>query len=276
MKLKPEFHYDTIVVGSGLSALLYAYLHDYPVVFKDPNPPFFGDVVLIDEPEHFGYDTNKVKQFKLWTLLHIILGMRGLLPTAGIATGVRVEDNYLKVSTTTAFLKLNFKNLIVFEPEQLNSFDYHCELIEEKYEVYDWFLIKEGARWEIEKIDFPEQKHINQIWFHDSVRTSRPFLKDCVVRSYLTKEELDDESNDTGLTRVKTQQILRKLGTEPYLVIEFDEREIKDKSIYKYYDKDNIKFITDTAEQIWNTYKTNNSESMKLCIKMLTSPVLSQ
>jgi hypothetical protein len=275
MRQNPEFHYDTIVVGSGLPALLFAYLHDYPVVFKDPNPPFFGDEVLIDEPEHFGYDTKEVREFKLWTLLHIVLGMKGYLPTAGIATSVRVEEDYLKVSTTNAFLKLGFKNLVVFEPQQLNSFDYQYEIIEEKYEVYDWFLIKEGARWDIEKMDFPEQNHINQIWFHNSVRSTKPYLKDCVVLSRLTKEELDDESNDVGLTRVKTQQILRKIG-DPYLVLELDEREVKDKSTYKFYDKDNIKFNTDTTKQIWDTYKSNSTESMKLCRKLLTLPVLSQ
>lgn len=88
MRIRPEFHYDKIVVGSGLTALLYAFLHDYPVVFKDPNPPFFGDEIILDKPEIFGFQEEKVKQFKLWTLLHIILGVKGLLVSAGISTGI--------------------------------------------------------------------------------------------------------------------------------------------------------------------------------------------
>lgn len=276
MRIRPEFHYDKIVVGSGLTALLYAFLHDYPVVFKDPNPPFFGDEIILDKPEIFGFQEEKVKQFKLWTLLHIILGVKGLLVSAGISTGIRYEPDHLKVVTNNSFMKLGFKELIVFEPEQLNSFDYQYDLIEEKYEVLDWFFIREGARWEIEKLEFQERNYVKQIWFHESERVTKPFLKDCVARSYLTKQELDDDTMGVGLTRLRVQQILREKGTDQYAVIVFDEREIKNISTYNYHDKENTTFLSETPQQIWDNYKNNLSQSVKLCQKLHTLPESSQ
>lgn len=276
MRIRPEFHYDKIVVGSGLTALLYAFLHDYPVVFKDPNPPFFGDEIILDKPEIFGFQEEKVKQFKLWTLLHIILGVKGLLVSAGISTGIRYEPDHLKVVTNNSFMKLGFKELIVFEPEQLNSFDYQYDLIEEKYEVLDWFFIREGARWEIEKLEFQERNYVKQIWFHESERVTKPFLKDCVARSYLTKQELDDDTTGVGLTRLRVQQILREKGTDQYAVIVFDEREIKNISTYNYHDKENTTFLSETPQQIWDNYKNNLSQSVKLCQKLHTLPESSQ
>jgi hypothetical protein len=276
MKIRPEFHYDKIVVGSGLPALLYAFLHDYPVVFKEASPPFFGDTIKLDKPEIFGFKEEEVKQIKLWTLLHIVLGVKGLLVSAGISTGIRYEPNQLRVITNNSFMKLNYKELIVFEPEHLNSFDYHYDIIEEKYEVLDWFYIREGAKWEIEKLEFQERNYVKQIWFHESERVTKPFLKDCVARSYLTKQELDDDTMGVGLTRVRVQQILREKGTDQYAVIVFDEREIKNISTYKYHDKENITFLNNNPQEIWDNHKNNQTESTKLCQKLHTLPELSQ
>lgn len=173
-------------------------------------------------------------------------------------------------------MKLGFKELIVFEPEQLNSFDYQYDLIEEKYEVLDWFFIREGARWEIEKLEFQERNYVKQIWFHESERVTKPFLKDCVARSYLTKQELDDDTMGVGLTRLRVQQILREKGTDQYAVIVFDEREIKNISTYNYHDKENTTFLSETPQQIWDNYKNNLSQSVKLCQKLHTLPESSQ
>lgn len=274
MRQKPEFHYDKIVVGSGLSALLFAYYHDYPVVFSSSKPPFFGDTITVDNPVEFGYKEEQINQFKLWSLLHIVLGIKGLLVSAGIAESVRFEQNFLKVQTTNSSMKVHYNELIVFEPSHLNSFEYVQELVEDRQEVLDWFNIKEGARWEIDKIEL-NQKHINQIWFYNSERTTKTYLKDCVARSILTQEELKDDMVSEGLTRLRVQNILRENGTDPYTTVEFDGRDIIDKSVYSYKEKEHIVFMQDTPQEIWDKYHHLESESSRTCQKLLTSPELS-
>ena len=35
------YEYDEVVIGSNLSAILYAYVERKPLLFKEYNPPFF-------------------------------------------------------------------------------------------------------------------------------------------------------------------------------------------------------------------------------------------
>ncbi len=106
-------YYDEIVVGSSLSALMYATLNGLPLFFAEQERPFqfdlfspeidlsgFGIVNEIttwsspDEPENYG-----IKKEVLWEHLMFLHSLDGLVPLSDMANSIRVVDNTLPAVT---------------------------------------------------------------------------------------------------------------------------------------------------------------------------------
>ena len=102
-------HYDEIVVGSSLRALLFAALNDFPVFFTTPEKPIefdhFDSSVdlsswrLHNEPQVWttpdGETQTGQNKIALWEHLFFVLGLKGLTPFSSVCNSLRLDTNEL-------------------------------------------------------------------------------------------------------------------------------------------------------------------------------------
>ena len=90
---------DKIVIGGGLSALLYALSHELPVIYAESRLPFRFDEMEHENLKLLGLsDELPQKQSEMWSRIHFFLGLSGLLPMGTNVNNLRVtEKNFSKL-----------------------------------------------------------------------------------------------------------------------------------------------------------------------------------
>jgi hypothetical protein len=88
-----DLQYDQLEIGADLSALLFAYINKIPVVYNKRKPPY-------EYPREDGYE-NKTE---LWDFCIFNLALHGYIPVGDKVHSIRVEEEYVKITTKNNFL----------------------------------------------------------------------------------------------------------------------------------------------------------------------------
>ena len=198
---------DNIVLGGNLSALLYAYVHNYPCIFIRPIHPF-----RFDEMES---EIGKNKR-QLWEQLMVSLSVAGLCPLSDKASNMSVSDNTLKVvSSTSRMVKYNFKKLHVFDDYKISGLPLRYPQETPTLRVFDWFNVRSGMEHEHDKL-ISEDDFVKEVIFYPSVRfgnqESGRIRKDLVAISHIHADDLEDFEVSDTMARFKIIDMMKEVG----------------------------------------------------------------
>lgn len=289
------YKHDKLVIGSSVSALLYSYFNNVPVLFTDIRKPKFF--------EHFGLNVNidklgagtesstlvtntgnhmvGIPKNYIWGRLVYLLSYAGLLPLSDKATSIRIEDeNILRVTTEySRFVKFKFNELLVFGDDNLYGITSEEN---EVYEVLDWMNVRSGMVHKFDKIE-NESDLVRHIYFYPSGRIDGAHdKKDLVAVSYLTKEQLSDFDYSDTYARFVVEDLMRICGIRgrrngrdtknPNLYrhysikVETAEREINNiKNLYSPHD--NIKIMNLSDEQLLQEYNNTGNDYIEKLLR---------
>ena len=234
MKLERHIYQkDTIVIGGCLPSLLYSFKNNLPVIFIKPKPPFRYDKIQKDYDLSFlGLEPFELYyQKQVWERLLVLLGLSGNLPLSNNASGIRIVENLLTVTTNNhRVAKFSFNKLIIFDDESVAGLPPISGEIKEKSRVIDWINVRSGAKHHHEEIR-GEGDFVSRVIFYPSDRSDNKKLKDLVSISYLADEEIHDHNYSDTMAKFKILKMMKSIGIRGTR----NGRDVKNPEKYKYY-----------------------------------------
>lgn len=226
------FEKDKIVIGGNLQALLYAYLHELPVIYSKPNPPFRFDVLSEIDLESIGLnpiESDSCRQ--VWEKLVFLLGMAGLMPINTPENNLRVKDSILSVATGAKTIKFKFNKLVIFEDEGVTGLTRVSKEEKGKNRVIDWVNVRSGCSHDHLYLEDGRAPFVNQIYFYPTSRLNNNKLKDLVAVSYLTDKQLKDFDYSDTMAKFKIIKMMKNAGIRGAR----NGRDVNNPDRYKYY-----------------------------------------
>ena len=226
--MKSLFKYQNIVVGSSLSALLFALKNDYPVFFAEERRPFRFDYL---EPEtnlaFLNIPARPTKSLTtlgkqlavgeskeiLWERLIFLMSLRGKAPLSNLCHSIRYDGDRVVCSNKYGkIMEFLFDNCYYFGDDGATGFIEKTNLDEETYLCYDYIAFNSGGKHEIDFIHTGDD-FVSEIWFYSSDRIdgNTPVRDACAV-SKLTKQQLLDFDFSQTMARFKTMQHMKDNG----------------------------------------------------------------
>ena len=142
-----KLYFNKVVVGGSLTAILYAYKNNLPIIIDIPHMPF----QLEECPHHWDLSfigfSNKLKHKKsqVWDRLLFVMAMAGLVIFPNNIRSFRNEQNKITIVTlSNAKIEVEYQEIVEFEREQTDELT-----------VYDWFAVRSGTRHEFDTLADP-------------------------------------------------------------------------------------------------------------------------
>ena len=213
-----NYNYDNIVVGSSFDAVLYAFVHSYPIVYTDYDMPFRFDyldhnvdlsslklnnsatvVKTVDDDVIVGLPKSL-----LWERMLFLLSLDSKAPLSNLCTSLRAINNKIICSNEySKIAEISFKTCHYFYDSNAFGFVQEKTLASDKYVCYDWIAINKGGKQNIDLIE-TNDNFTKEMWFYPSDRIDgRTLIKDVCVVSLLTQEEINDFNHSETMARFK-------------------------------------------------------------------------
>lgn len=200
-----NFHFDELVLGGSLTALLYAYKKNLPILIDVAHVPF----VLEEIPTHWdlsflGFSKSAChKKSQVWDRLSFLLSMAGLVIFPNNIQSFRLEENKIQIiGLDNKKMVVHYNKLVEFDRETENYFM-----------VYDWYAVHSGSRHDWEVIPNYDEGLCHLLLFHRSTRPrTRSDVKDVCAVSRVPKEKLYEIDWSPTYTRIKTLQMMKQVG----------------------------------------------------------------
>jgi len=200
-----DFNFEELVLGGSLTALLYAYKKNLPILIDIAHVPF----VLEEVPPHWdlsfiGFKRGaEIKKSQVWDRVSFLLAMSGLVLFPNNIQSFRMEENKIQI------IGIDNKKMIVHY-NKLTEFDRDSK---DYLMVYDWFAVSSGTRHEWEVIPNPDEDLCHMLLFHRSTRPrTRKDVKDVCAVSKVPRVNVKDLEWSEGYTRIKTLQMMKQVG----------------------------------------------------------------
>jgi len=233
-------HYEQIVVGSSLRALLYASLHELPVFFTKPDKPkpfelfspsvdlsSFGleNTLRFWETPEGQHQTGDYK-IHLWEHLLFVLGLKGLAPFSDMCDSLRLDDDCLTGYSEYAKLRsVDFDVCHYFD----DAGRYNLLATEEgeaQYKVYDRIAFMRGGKHKYDLITTGDD-FCDSIWFYPTPRVDgKTAIKDACAISILSVDQLDDFDFSETMARLTTLETMKDLGDQRMDTKKTDDHDI--------------------------------------------------
>ena len=200
-----DFYFDELVLGGSLTALLYAYKKNLPILIDVAHIPF----ILEEVPTHWdlsflgfikgGYH----KKSQVWDRLSFLLAMAGLVIFPNNIQSFRLEDDKIQIiGLDNKKMHVHYNKLIEFDRD---TKDYLM--------VYDWYAVHSGSRHDWEVIPNPDEDLCHLLLFHRSTRPrTRSDVKDVCAVSRVPRESVNKIEWSPTYTRIKTLQMMKEIG----------------------------------------------------------------
>ena len=200
-----NLYFKKVVVGGSLTAVLYAYKNNLPLIVDIPHIPFQLD----DCPEHWdlsfiGFSNKLVhKKSQVWDRLLFVMAMSGLVIFPNNIRSFRNENNEITIITlSNTKIKVQYDHIVEFDKEQTDEL-----------RVYDWFAVRSGTRHEFDTLADPTSDFCHTLLFHPSTRkTTRKDVKDVCSVSTISEKQLNDLDYSEGYARIKTLKMMKEAG----------------------------------------------------------------
>jgi len=200
-----EFNFDELVLGGSLTALLYAYKKNLPILIDVAHVPFVLDKV----PSHWdlsfiGFKKGgEHKKSQAWDRLSFLLAMAGLILFPNNIQSFRLDEDHINI------IGLDNKKMIV-KYNKLIEFDRETK---DYLMVCDWFAVHSGTRHDWEVIPNPDEDLCHLLLFHRSTRPrTRSDVKDVCAVSRVEKGLLNNIEWSPAYSRMKTLQTMKQVG----------------------------------------------------------------
>ena len=213
-----NYSYDNIVVGSSFDAVLYAFVHNYPIIHSDYDIPFRFDyldhnidlscVRLKNEPSIIktGVDDIVVGVPKtlLWERMLFLLSLDSKAPLSNLCNTLRRVDNKIICSNEySKIAQFEFGTCHYFNDKGAAGFVSEKTLATDKYICYDWIAINRGGKQEVDLIE-TNDNFTKEMWFYPSDRIDgRTLVKDVCAVSLLTQEQMNQFNYSETMARFK-------------------------------------------------------------------------
>jgi len=222
------FEYEKVVIGSSLTAVLYAFVHNYPIFFTQPRRPFRFDYLEPDNDVAFlNISSGPPKSLTtlgsakrlgepkevLWERLLFLLGLDGKCPLSDMASYLRYDGNTVSCSNEYAkILEFSFQQCFYFGDPGATGFTQQKHLDEHSYICYDYIAFNKGGKHEIDYIHTGDD-FVSEIWFYPSDRIdgNTPVRDACAVSKLTTKQLIDFDYSET-MARFKLIYEMEKRG----------------------------------------------------------------
>ena len=285
------YQYDEVVIGGTLEAALYAFVRNFPIVYNfERTPRFFEflgpkidlialsiDNIATELKTTSGIKTIGLPEKEVWNRLLWNLSLSGNILFSDKVNVIRIEENnIIRVTTNNSrFAKIEYKKLIVFDPELIQNISNKLlKKADDLYKVYDWMSITNGMNQEVDYFYLGDQ-FVNEIYLYptDRVDGVQLSLKDILVVSYLTSEQLQDFEYSDTYAKFKVLKLMKQNGIKGNMngwrskekikrcyyafKLEPTKREIIPINKDVYEDSNNIKFLNISFEEILEKYMKN-------------------
>ena len=282
---KHIYQYNTIVIGGGLNAKVYAYHNKCPCISGGVNAPFRFDVLEQGKP--LFSTKNKLQAFEEITFL---LGLSGQLPVGDKKCSINIRENTLKVITSSSRIAIfEFDKLVIFDDTNVFGLPLVKEKKIGKSRVLDWFDVRSGMEHEHDSFESGED-FVKKVVFYPSDRfgnqSSGRIRKDLVSVSYLDEAQIKDFEYSDTMVRFKVLQMMKDAGIKgarngrdtnnPNLYryyspkIEATQRQIIP-DIANYYEEDSrFEFRYDTPEEIIKEFSEEPDSYASKILNLLT------
>ncbi len=220
-------HYDKIVVGSTLSAFLYAFNNNLPVFFAQKSRPFRFDYLApeldlsclkIPRAEKSlttlsGETKIGIPKELLWERLLFLLSLDGKVPLSNLCYGLRYDGDRVVCSNEySKILEFTFDECAYFGDNQSTGFVRQKSLDEDTYICYDYIAFNKGGKHEIDFIDAGDS-FVREIWFYPSDRIDgNTPIKDACAVSIITQEQLLNFDFSETMARFKVVHEMESRG----------------------------------------------------------------
>ena len=221
------FHYDKIVVGSTLSAFLYAFNNNLPVFFAQKSRPFRFDYLApeldlsclqIPRAEKSlttlsGENKIGIPKELLWERLLFLLSLDGKVPLSNLCYGLRYDGDRVVCSNEySKILEFTFDECAYFGDNQSTGFVRQKSLDEDTYICYDYIAFNKGGKHEIDFIDAGDS-FVREIWFYPSDRIDgNTPVRDAWAVSVLNEKQYLDFNYSQTMARFKTVHEMESRG----------------------------------------------------------------
>jgi len=274
------YHYDNLVIGSDLNAVIFAYLKGYPLVINRDVFPFrfdcfdcnvdLGKLCLGLEEIQLQEKTLGPSKLDAYKHLGFVLNLAGLCPLGRRLYSCRLkEDNLLKITTKNSrMIQIEFDQLYIFNDENFLGLPEPIETLNKgMFEVFDWIDATSCTTHPHQYFE-TEGDFVREIYFYPTERLdgNHPNKKDLVAISYLSEEQLRDYEYSDTYAKFKVLGIMKEAGIKGAR----NGRDMLDKTKYKHYalklqpykrevaslqknlydDIDNIEFMYQSEEDI--------------------------
>ena len=200
-----DFYFDELVIGGSLTALLYSYKKNLPILIDIAHVPF----VLEEVPHHWdlsfiGFKKGgKHKKSQVWDRLSFLLAMSGLVLFPNNIQSFRMENDCINIiGLDKNKMKVHYKKLTEFDRDKK---DYLM--------VYDWFAVHSGSKHDWEVVPNPDEDLCHLLLFHRSTRPrTRSDVKDVCAVSKVPRSQLNDLKWSEIYTRIKTLRMMKGVG----------------------------------------------------------------
>jgi len=271
---KHEYKYETIVIGGGLSALLFSYYNNFPCIFSEPSVPFEFDVFDGGTDVSFLGLRPGASKTIVWQRLIMALALGGLLPMGDKVASLSVQENKLKASTHNSRLgRFEFDKLIVFDDKSIRGLPKVKDQQVKACRVIDWFHVRSGMEHDHDLFE-TEDDFIRKVVFYPSERfgnqTSGRVRKDLVAISHLAEDQINNFDYSDTMAKFKITQMMKDAGIKgarngrdtynPNIYryyspkIEAVEREILRDIKSFYHDDERFQFHYETPEEVIENY----------------------
>ena len=219
--------YDEIVIGSNLTAVLYAFNNKLPIFYTRPRRPFRFDyldpdievscVGLEDEHQQILTHTGTIKvgprKELLWEKLLLLISLAGRAPLSNLCQTMRHNGQSLICSNEYSKIgEIIFQKGYYFGDEGCSGIVAEKTVANPRFICYDWIAFNRGGKHKIDLIQTSDE-FVNQIWFYPTDRVDgKSAVKDACIVSHLTAEEMEHFDHSQTMARFKMIAEMKERG----------------------------------------------------------------
>lgn len=262
------YNLEKVIIGGCLPSCLYSFVNKIPLLMVNVDKPFLFDEIDVTGTMFESEGVTKIPEVELWEKIIFYLGLHGLVFGTDLCRSIRLDGlGRLKIATEFSRLAIiEFGKLIVFQPGQVSGLPEPIKIVQDKHQVIDWFIHRQGSKHKYNHFYYGRD-FLNEVWFYSSPRAPDPSLRDSVVRSYLTQQQIQDFDFSSTMARILMEEELSEtLGKK--VVLEHAGRDIKWRKDFVFAENSRIEYINESPEALLSLCEKSN-------IKARYDPLLS-
>lgn len=312
MKTSHIYHFPRLIIGSNLSALVFSYLYNIPIIKNCSTSILPIDFLPIDInlKTHFNIPsiinrlrtTNNKNALFGWQKSYIYKRLSFVLSLAGlnfmsdkfVLARLDTEEKKILVTITKEkIIRITYDQLYVFNTENINGLPAIIEKNNNEKQVIDWFSSVCCEPHNYYYLKHKQSNIANEIFFYDSIKNMTYNCdKDLIVKSIISENDVHDFEHSETFIMLSLIKILNSYGIHGIkkgyryykdkkprqryraMKLEHEMRQIRDIDKNVYEEVEGITWCLDMEEKkIIDEFNGNiDSELKKLMINLFSRP----